>query len=286
MPVVLRRYSGPAGTAGCTSKAWKAIWFGLCYRVAKPILKKCVDLENEIRGLIRLLGIRLPGTLNHGAYDAVVCQAIETDGSMVDTLVPMLDARLVLYQTYLKLDNQVKALVREDPVCQRLMTVPGLGAITELTFKAAVDDPGRFKRSRTVAAHFGLTPRRFQSGELDNPGRISKAGDLLAIFIQSTGVTCTPVSPDEIPSLVKIGDFGILSDLLCDDNTTQSRNWRIEDGRNGNIKAITAGLGRDNFNNPVSTTEVTNIIDVNNVIVGFNTVSELSNGFTLTYQNN
>lgn len=143
----------------------------------KTVLKKCVDLENEIRGLIRLLGIRLPGTLNHGAYDAVVRQAIEADGSMVDTLVPMLDARLVLYQTYLKLDNQVKALVREDPICQRLMTVPGVGAITALTFKAAVDDPGRFKRSRTVAAHFGLTPRRFQSGELDNPGRISKAGD-------------------------------------------------------------------------------------------------------------
>jgi transposase len=143
----------------------------------KTILKKCVDLENEIRGLVRLLGIRLPGTLYHGVYDATVRQVIEADGSMVDTLIPMLDARLVLYQTYLKLDKQVKTQVREDPICQRLMTVPGVGAITALTFKAAVDDPGRFKRSRTVAAHFGLTPRRFQSGELDNPGRISKAGD-------------------------------------------------------------------------------------------------------------
>ena len=143
----------------------------------KTTLQKCVDLENEIRGLIRLLGIRLPGTLYHGIYDATVRQAIEADGSMVDTLIPLLDARLVLYQTFLKLDNQVKSLVREDPICQRLMTVPGVGAITALTFKAAVDDPMRFKRSRTVAAHFGLTPRRFQSGELDNPGRISKAGD-------------------------------------------------------------------------------------------------------------
>ncbi len=143
----------------------------------KTILQKCVDLENEIRGLIRLLGIRLPGTLDHGAYDANVRQAIETDGSMANTLIPMLDARLVLYQTYLTLDKQVKARVREDPICQRLMTVPGVGPITALTFKAAVDDPGRFKRSRNVAAHFGLTPRRFQSGELDHAGRISKAGD-------------------------------------------------------------------------------------------------------------
>jgi len=71
----------------------------------------------------------------------------------------------------------VKAIVRHDRICQQLMSVPGVGAITALTFKAAVDDPHRFKRSRTVAAHFGLTPRRFRSGETDNPGRISKAGD-------------------------------------------------------------------------------------------------------------
>ncbi|WP_411889684.1 transposase [Yoonia sp. SDW83-1] len=59
----------------------------------------------------------------------------------------------------------------------RMMTVPGVGPIAALTFKADVDDPSRFKRSRTVAAHFGLTPRRYQSGEHDNPDWISKAGD-------------------------------------------------------------------------------------------------------------
>jgi transposase len=68
-------------------------------------------------------------------------------------------------------------MAREDPVCQRLMSVPGVGAITALRFKAGVDDPARFKHSKTVAAHFGLTPRRFQSGEIDNSGHISKAGD-------------------------------------------------------------------------------------------------------------
>ena len=57
------------------------------------------------------------------------------------------------------------------------MTAPGVGFVTALTFKAAVDNPARFKRSRTVAAHFGLTPRRFQSGETDNPSHISRAGD-------------------------------------------------------------------------------------------------------------
>jgi transposase len=143
----------------------------------KAVLRKCVDLENEIRGLVRLLGIRLPGPLKHGAFDTHVRDAIEPYPTLAQTLIPLLDARLVLYQTYLKLDNQAKALARDDDVCQRLMTVPGVGPVTALTFKAGVDDPARFKRSRTVAAHFGLTPRRFQSGEVDNLGHISKAGD-------------------------------------------------------------------------------------------------------------
>jgi transposase len=104
----------------------------------------------------------------HGAFDATVHPLIKTDPMLARALLPMLEARLVLYRTYLKLDNEVKAVVRTDPVCQRLMTVPGVGAVTALIFRAAVDDPRRFRSSRTVAAHFGLTPRRFQSGETDN----------------------------------------------------------------------------------------------------------------------
>jgi len=143
----------------------------------KAILKKCVDLENELRGLLRVFGIRLAPKVPHGAYDAVVRKQVEPEPLLARALLPLLEARQVLYRTYLKLDNEVKAMVRHDRICQQFMSVPGVGAITALTFKAAVDDPHRFKRSRTVAAHFGLTPRRYQSGEIDNPGRISKAGD-------------------------------------------------------------------------------------------------------------
>jgi transposase len=136
-----------------------------------------VDLENELRGLRKIFGIRLASKVAHGAYDATLRPLVESDPILARALVPLLDARLVLYKTYLKLDNEVKAIVRTDPICRRFMTVPGVGAITALTFKAAVDDPTRFKSSRTVAAHFGLTPRRYQSGETDNPGHISRAGD-------------------------------------------------------------------------------------------------------------
>ena len=99
-------------------------------------------------------------------------------GSHVRTEFPRDDVpAVVLFQHYLELDRRVKRAASQDEVCMRMMTVPGVGPIAALTFKAAIDDPTRFKRSRTVAAHFGLTPRRFQSGEHDNPGRISKAGD-------------------------------------------------------------------------------------------------------------
>jgi len=143
----------------------------------KALLNKTIDLANEVRGLLKVFGIRLPKCVKHGSFDDVVRPMIEIDDVLAHALVPLLDARVVLYQHFLELDRRVKRAATHDEVCMRMMTVPGVGPITALTFKAAVDDPSRFKRSRTVAAHFGLTPRRYQSGEHDNPGRISKAGD-------------------------------------------------------------------------------------------------------------
>ena len=143
----------------------------------KAVLSKCVDLENEVRGLFKIFGIKLPPKLGHGAFDAAVRSIIEADETLSHALLPLLDARLVLYHTFRVLDNRTRKLAMNDPVCLRLMSVPGVGFITALTFKAGVDDPHRFKRSRTVGAHFGLTPRRFQSGEIDIEGHISKCGD-------------------------------------------------------------------------------------------------------------
>lgn len=143
----------------------------------KVIQRKCIDLENEIRGLLRIFGVVLPLRLSRGAFDAAVREIIETDPALSHALLPMLEARAMLFETFTELDRRVKRAAREDTICRRFMTVPGVGEITALSFKAAVDDPARFKSSRTVGAHFGLTPRRFQSGETDNPGRISHAGD-------------------------------------------------------------------------------------------------------------
>ena len=143
----------------------------------KVIQRKCLDLENEIRGLLKVFGIKLAAHLYRGGFDGAVRDTIENDPALRYALLPMLDARLVLLDTFRELDRRVKQVARQDAVCRRFMSVPGVGEIAALSFKAGVDDPGRFKRSRTVGAHFGLTPRRFQSGESDNTGHISHAGD-------------------------------------------------------------------------------------------------------------
>jgi len=79
-----------------------------------------------------------------------------------------------------KLTKRVLDEVRTEATCRRLMTVPGVGPLTALAFRATIDQPDRFRRSRDVGAHLGLTPRRYQSGETDVRGRISRCGDELA----------------------------------------------------------------------------------------------------------
>jgi transposase len=143
----------------------------------KAVLGKCIDLEQEIRGLFKVFGVKLPSKLGHGAFDTQVRPLIEADEVLSQSLLPVLDVRLELYRTYRELDNRTRHLAEQDPVCQRFMTAPGVGFVTALTYKSGVDDPMRFKRSRTVGAHFGLTSRRHQSGEVDFDGHISRCGD-------------------------------------------------------------------------------------------------------------
>lgn len=143
----------------------------------KTVLNKCLDLENEIRGLLKAFGIRLPKAIKRYNFDREVRAIIEADEGLSHALLPMLDAHEMLSAAFVELDRRVKIDARQDPICARLMTAPGIGEITALSFKAAIDDPSRFKSSRDVGARFGLTPRRFRSGEMDNLGRISRAGD-------------------------------------------------------------------------------------------------------------
>ena len=95
------------------------------------------------------------------------------------TIEAMLDVRRAILEGYDRLHRVLLQVVQHDPLCRRLMTVPGVGPVAALSFKVGVDDPRRFARSQTVGAHFGLTPKRHQSGtSIDYEGRISKQGDV------------------------------------------------------------------------------------------------------------
>jgi transposase len=88
-----------------------------------------------------------------------------------------------LHTEFMRLHRQMLAIVRGDEVCRRLMSVPGVGALVAVTFKTAVDDPGRFTSSKAVGAHFGLTPKKDPSGETDVTGGISKVGDAMVRMV-------------------------------------------------------------------------------------------------------
>lgn len=116
-------------------------------------------------------------------------------------------------------------------------------------------------------------------------GYVDTNGYLIAIITQTTGLVCTPVSPDKMPDSVKIGDFGILSTLLCNDSTTQERNWRITDGGNGTILLVNSTVVKNQFSQIVTTTDVTLGVDADGNIISIKSVTTDSpTGFTLTLQ--
>jgi transposase len=148
--------------------------------VGRKLLQgKLLDVELGIRGLLRGFGLKL-GEVSKGRFAARVRELASGQPTLERVVEPMLRARDALRAEYLALHRAVLAIVREDAVCRRLMAVPGAGALVAITFTSAVDDPARFRRSRAVGAHFGLTPKKYQSGETDVTGGISKAGDAMA----------------------------------------------------------------------------------------------------------
>jgi transposase len=98
-------------------------------------------------------------------------------GTLSTVAEALLAARSMLFEQCQKLEKHLRSLAREDGRVRLLMTAPGVGAIVALTYASAIDDPGRFRSSKAVGAHFGLTPKKYQSGETDVTGRISKIGD-------------------------------------------------------------------------------------------------------------
>lgn len=140
------------------------------------LVDKIVDIEMTVRGLLRGFGLKV-GPTTKPKFAARVRELIAGQETLEAVLEPLLRCRDVLRKEMADLHRKVLDIVRADALCRRLMSAPGVGAVTALTFVGGVDDPMRFTSSRAVGAHFGLTPRRYQSGETDVIGSITKAGD-------------------------------------------------------------------------------------------------------------
>jgi len=145
----------------------------------RTLLIKQIDVENEIRGTLRAFGLKLSGRITQATFEQRALDLVEDRPRLAAMLRPMLIARTALRQQCAALHKMLLEAVRASETCRRLMTVPGVGALTAVTYVTTIDDPDRFHRSRDLGAHLGLTPRKYASGEVDRNGAISKCGDVM-----------------------------------------------------------------------------------------------------------
>lgn len=140
------------------------------------LLDKRLDIDSQIRGTLKVFGLKT-GKVTAAAYEARIRELTEDREDLRTYILPMLDARRELVRQCKVLEKSILDYVKEDEVCRRLMTVPGVGPLTALAFKTFVDRPERFRSSKAVGAAVGLTPRKYASGEVDYDGHITKCGD-------------------------------------------------------------------------------------------------------------
>ena len=142
----------------------------------KLLQSKAIAVENDLRGTLRNFGLKV-GIVGKLKFEARIKQLVENLPDLALLVEPLLVVRRVLREQIAVLHRRLLSIVRDDEVCRRLMTVPGVGPVVALTFRATVDVPARFRNSRAVGAVFGLTPAKYQSGEINRTGAISKCGD-------------------------------------------------------------------------------------------------------------
>jgi transposase len=142
----------------------------------KLVQTKLMDVENSLRGILRGFGLKVGKTTDRSFAGRI--QELVKDHPNLETIgEAMLSVRAVLLREFNGFEKRVRAMARSDARTRLLMSTPAVGPIVALTYAAAVDDPARFKSSKQTGPHFGLTPKRYQSGETDYSGRISKIGD-------------------------------------------------------------------------------------------------------------
>jgi transposase len=142
----------------------------------KLVQSKLFDVEMSLRGILRGFGLKV-GRTTSKRFAGRIDELVTGQATLEIVARALLSVHAALLREFDGLEKRVRATARSDARVRLLTTAPGVGAIVALTYVSAVDDPARFKSSKGVGAHFGLTPRKHQSGERDVSGRISKIGD-------------------------------------------------------------------------------------------------------------
>ena len=135
----------------------------------KLLQSKAIAIENDLRATLRNFGLKV-GMVGTVKFEARIKELVENLPDLAILVEPLLTVRRVLREQITVLHRRLLAIVRDDDVCRRLMTVPGVGPVVALTFRVTVDVPARFRNSKAVGAVFGLTPSKYQSGESDRTG--------------------------------------------------------------------------------------------------------------------
>ena len=159
-------------SASC--RAWRSLLV-----TRRTVLNEMRTIENVVRAVLREAGLKL-GTPSRKDFVAHARDLIASEEGLTRTIEPLLEILVTMLREFAKLTKRAFDIVRNEPVCRLMMSAPGVGPLMALAFRATIDAPERFDRSRAVGAHLGLTPRRYQSGETDIQGRISRCGDELA----------------------------------------------------------------------------------------------------------
>jgi len=142
----------------------------------KLLQSKAIAIDNDLRGTLRNFGLKV-GMVGTVKFEARIKELVENLPDLAVLVEPLLVVRRVLHEQLGILHRRLLAIARDDEVCRRLMTVPGVGPVVALTYRATVDVPARFRNSKAVGALFGLTPAQHQSGESDRTSGISRCGD-------------------------------------------------------------------------------------------------------------
>ena len=144
----------------------------------RVLKRKLLDIENEVRQSLKAFGLMVGPRVQRSTFERRIRDLVGHDPLIAEVMDCLLTAWSALWAQYKRLHNLIVRFVGRDELCRRLMAIPGVGPVVALTFRTGVDDPRRFRKSKTVGAHFGLTPRRIESGDtIAYDGRISKCGD-------------------------------------------------------------------------------------------------------------